>query len=309
LEDNEMANITAKDVAALRQLTGVGMMDCKKALVEADGDTEKAVLILREKGLATQAKKAGRIAAEGLVIALVENGVGAIVEVNSETDFVANNDEFKDFVNLVAKTVIEKNPADVDALLKTTASGMSITVEEALQEIFLKIRENMSIRRFTRMEGILVPYVHGGGKIGVLVKLESDLPADKIFEVGKDCALQVAAMNPAYLNAEAVPAEVIEQEKKIMLSQMSEDPKMANKPEQVLAKIVEGKVGKYYSENCLLEQAFVKDDKVSVGKHVEAVAKELGGSIKVVDFVRYEKGEGIQKREDNFADEVANMIK
>lgn len=304
-----MANITAKDVAALRQLTGVGMMDCKKALVEADGDTEKAVLILREKGLATQAKKAGRIAAEGLVIALVENGVGAIVEVNSETDFVANNDEFKDFVNLVAKTVIEKNPADVDALLKTTASGMSITVEEALQEIFLKIRENMSIRRFTRMEGILVPYVHGGGKIGVLVKLESDLPADKIFEVGKDCALQVAAMNPAYLNAEAVPAEVIEQEKKIMLSQMSEDPKMANKPEQVLAKIVEGKVGKYYSENCLLEQAFVKDDKVSVGKHVEAVAKELGGSIKVVDFVRYEKGEGIQKREDNFADEVANMIK
>jgi elongation factor Ts len=309
LEDNEMANITAKDVAALRQLTGVGMMDCKKALVEADGDTEKAVLILREKGLATQAKKAGRIAAEGLVVALVENGVGAIVEVNSETDFVANNDEFKDFVNLVAKTVIEKNPADVDALLKTTASGMSITVEEALQEIFLKIRENMSIRRFTRMEGILVPYVHGGGKIGVLVKLESDLPADKIFEVGKDCALQVAAMNPAYLNAEAVPAEVIEQEKKIMLSQMSEDPKMANKPEQVLAKIVEGKVGKYYSENCLLEQAFVKDDKVSVGKHVEAVAKELGGSIKVVDFVRYEKGEGIQKREDNFADEVANMIK
>lgn len=304
-----MANITAKDVAALRQLTGVGMMDCKKALVEADGDTEKAILILREKGLATQAKKAGRIAAEGLVVALVENGVGAIVEVNSETDFVANNDEFKDFVNLVAKTVIEKNPADVDALLKTTASGMSITVEEALQEIFLKIRENMSIRRFTRMEGILVPYVHGGGKIGVLVKLESDLPADKIFEVGKDCALQVAAMNPAYLNAEAVPAEVIEQEKKIMLSQMSEDPKMANKPEQVLAKIVEGKVGKYYSENCLLEQAFVKDDKVSVGKHVEAVAKELGGSIKVVDFVRYEKGEGIQKREDNFADEVANMIK
>lgn len=304
-----MANITAKDVAALRQLTGVGMMDCKKALVEADGDTEKAILILREKGLATQAKKAGRIAAEGLVVAMVENGVGAIVEVNSETDFVANNDEFKDFVNVVAKTVIEKNPADVDALLKTTASGMSITVEEALQEIFLKIRENMSIRRFTRMEGILVPYVHGGGKIGVLVKLESDLPADKIFEVGKDCALQVAAMNPAYLNAEAVPAEVIEQEKKIMLSQMSEDPKMANKPEQVLAKIVEGKVGKYYSENCLLEQAFVKDDKVSVGKHVEAVAKELGSSIKVVDFVRYEKGEGIQKREDNFADEVANMIK
>ncbi len=304
-----MANITAKDVADLRKITGVGMMDCKKALVEADGDTEKAVLILREKGLATQAKKAGRIAAEGLVAAVVENNIGAIVEVNSETDFVANNDQFKDFVNTVAKTIIEKNPADVDALLKTTASGMSVTVEEALQELFLRIRENMSIRRFTRFEGSIVPYVHGGGKIGVLVKLESDLAADKIFEVGKDCALQAAAMNPSYLNAEAVPAEVIAQEREIMLKQMSEDPKMANKPEQVLAKIVDGKVGKYYTENCLLEQAFVKDDKVSVAKHVEAVAKELGGSIKVVDFVRYEKGEGIQKREDNFADEVANMVK
>ncbi len=304
-----MANITAKDVADLRKITGVGMMDCKKALVESDGDTEKAVLILREKGLATQAKKAGRIAAEGLVVAVVENNIGAIVEVNSETDFVANNDQFKDFVNAVAKTIIEKNPADVDALLKTTASGMSVTVEEALQELFLRIRENMSIRRFTRFEGNIVPYVHGGGKIGVLVKLESDIAADKIFEVGKDCALQAAAMNPSYLNAEAVPAEVIAQEKEIMLKQMAEDPKMANKPEQVLAKIVDGKVGKYYSENCLLEQTFVKDDKVSVAKHVEAVAKELGGSIKVVDFVRYEKGEGIQKREDNFADEVANMVK
>ena len=304
-----MANITAKDVAELRKVTGVGMMDCKKALVEADGDTEKAILILREKGLATQAKKAGRIAAEGLVATVVENNVAAIVEVNSETDFVANNDQFKEFVNTVAKTIIEKNPADVDALLKTTASGMSITVEEALQELFLRIRENMSIRRFTRMEGNIVPYVHGGGKIGVLVKLESDLAADKLFEVGKDCALQAAAMNPSYLNAEAVPAEVIEQEKQIMLKQMAEDPKMANKPQQVLEKIVDGKVGKYYSENCLLEQSFVKDDKLTVAKHVEAVAKELGGSIKVVDFVRYEKGEGIQKKEDNFADEVANMVK
>lgn len=304
-----MATITAKDVAALRGLTGVGMMDCKKALVEADGDTEKAVLILREKGLATQAKKAGRIAAEGLVVAMVEGNVGAVVEVNSETDFVANNDEFKNFVNMVAKTVIEKNPADIEALLKSTASGMTVTVEEALQEIFLKIRENISVRRFKRMEGILVPYVHGGGKIGVLVKLESDLSADKVFEVGKDCALQAAAMNPAYLNASDVPAEKLDEEKKIMLAQMAEDPKMANKPEAVLHKIVDGKIHKYYSENCLLEQAFVKEDKISVAKHVEAVAKELGGSIKVAEFVRFEKGEGIQKREDNFADEVANMIK
>ena len=306
-----MANITAADVKALRELTGVGMMDCKKALVEADGDTEKAQHILREKGLATQAKKAGRIAAEGLVAAVIKDGVGCVVEVNSETDFVANNELFKNFVNTVALTVIEKNPADVDALLAEKASGMDCTIQEALQEIFLKIRENMSIRRFTRMEGILVPYVHSGGKIGVMVKLESDIAADneKLFEVGKDCALQVAALNPSYLVKEQVTAEVLEDEKKILMAQMAEDPKMASKPEAVRAKIVEGKVQKYYSENCLLEQAFVKDDKVSVGKYVESVAKELGGSIKVVEFVRFEKGEGIEKRNDNFADEVANMIK
>ncbi len=306
-----MANITAKDVAALRELTGVGMMDCKKALVEADGDSEKAIQILREKGLATQAKKAGRIAAEGLVVAYVENGVGTVVEVNSETDFVANNEQFKEFVNLVAKTIIDSNPADVDALLKTTLSGSSVTVEEGLQELFLKIRENMQIRRFVRMEGILVPYVHGGGKIGVLVKLESDIDAnnEKLFEVGKDCALQVAAMNPLYLNREEVPANAVEEEKRIMMTQMAEDPKMANKPEQVLAKIVEGKIGKYYTENCLVEQSFVKDGDMSVKQYVDSVAKSLGGSIKVTGFVRFEKGEGIQKKDDNFADEVANMIK
>ncbi len=305
-----MANITAKDVAALREITGVGMMDCKKALVEADGDTEKAIILLREKGLATQAKKAGRIAAEGLVAAVVENGVGVVVEVNSETDFVANNEQFVDFVNVVAKTIIEKNPADVEALLKTTASGSTATVEETLQELFLKIRENMKIRRFVRMEGIIVPYVHGAGKIGVLVKLESDSANnDALLQCGKDCALQIAAMNPGYLNREAVPASAIEEEKKIMLSQMAEDPKMAGKPEQVLAKIVEGKVGKFYSEICLLEQAFVKDGDISVAKYIENSAKEAGCSIKVVDFARYEKGEGIQKREDNFADEVANMVK
>ena len=306
-----MANITAKDVAALRAQTGVGMMDCKKALVETDGDTEKAIILLREKGLATQAKKSGRVAAEGLVTAIVENGVGVVVEVNSETDFVSKNEQFIDFVNVVAKTILEKNPADVDALLKTTASGSTVTVEETLQELFLKIRENMQIRRFVRMEGILVPYVHGGGKIGVLVKLESDIDAnnEKLLQVGKDCALQVAAMNPSYLNRDLVPAEVVDSEKKIMMSQMAEDPKMAKKPEQVLAKIVEGKIGKYYTENCLLEQAFVKDGDLSVNKYVDSVAKELGGWIKVTDFARYEKGEGIQKREDNFADEVGNMIK
>lgn len=304
-----MGKVSVAEIKDLMKSTGVGMMDCKKALEAAEGDTEKAILILREKGLATQAKKSGRVSAEGIVTSVVEGNVGAVVEVNIETDFAANNEEFKAFVAAVAKTVIEKNPADVDALKTTVISGGDKTVEEALQDLFIKIRENIVIRRFKRFEGVLVPYVHGGGSIGVMVKLDTDLDADKVFEVGKDCALQVAAMNPSYLDRASVPDNAIEEEKKIMLAQMAEDPKMANKPEQVKVKIVEGKIGKFYSENCLLEQAFVKDDKVSVGKHVEAVAKELGGSIKVVDYVRFERGEGVEKKEDNFADEVASMIK
>lgn len=304
-----MAAISAKDVAALREKTGVGMMDCKKALVEADGDMEKATVILREKGLATQAKKSGRIAAEGLVAAVVENGVGAVVEVNSETDFVAKNEEFKNFVNVVAKSVIASNPADMDALLAAPAVGGTVSVEETLQELFLKIRENMKVRRFERMEGILVPYVHGGGVIAVMVKLESDIAADnaELLACGKDVALQIAAMNAAYLDRVSVPASALEEEKKILLAQMAEDPKMANKPQQVREKIVEGKIGKYYSENCLLEQAFVKDGDMTVQKYIDSVAKKLGGSIKVASYVRYEKGEGLQKKEDNFAEEVANM--
>lgn len=308
-----MANITAKDVASLRERTGVGMMDCKKALVEADGDMEKAIVILREKGLATQAKKSGRIAAEGLVMAIVDlaKKAGCVIEINSETDFVAKNEAFVDFVKAVGQTVIDTNPSDVDDLKTKTISGGSVTVEEQLQELFLKIRENLQIRRFVRMEGILVPYIHGEGKIAVLVQLESDIAPDNaaLLAVGKDCALQITSMNAPYLNREAVPASVLEEEKRIMMAQMSEDPKMASKPEQVRAKIVEGKVGKYYSENCLLEQEFVKDGDFTVQKYVDKVAKELGGSIKVTNYVRYERGEGIQKREDNFADEVANMVK
>ncbi len=304
-----MAKASIAEIKDLMKSTGVGMMDCKKALEEADGDKDKAVTILREKGLATQAKKSGRIAAEGIVTAIVEGNVGAVVEVNIETDFAANNEEFKAFVTNVAKTVIEKNPADLDALKAATISGGDKSVEETLQDIFIKIRENMVIRRFKRMEGVLVPYVHGGGSIGVMVKLDTDLAADKVFEVGKDCALQVAAMNPEYLNRESVPASVLDNEKTIIMAQMAEDPKMASKPEQVRAKIAEGKVGKYYSENCLLEQAFVKDDKVTVGKYVENAAKQLGGKIAVSEFVRFERGEGIEKKEENFADEVAKMIK
>ncbi len=304
-----MAKASVQEIKDLMKATGVGMMDCKKALEEADGDTEKAIVILREKGLATQAKKSGRVAAEGIVTSVVEGNVGAVVEVNIETDFAANNEEFKAFVAAVAKTVIEKDPADLDALKAATISGGSKSVEETLQDLFIKIRENMVIRRFKRMEGVLVPYVHGGGSIGVMVKMDTDLPADKAFEVGKNCALQVAAMNPPYLNREAVPAEVIDKEKEIMMAQMAEDPKMANKPEQVRAKIVEGKVGKYYTENCLLEQAYVKDDKMSVQKYIDAAAKELGGKIAITEYVRYERGEGIEKKADDFASEVENMVK
>ncbi|MBP1572674.1 MAG: elongation factor Ts [Oscillospiraceae bacterium] len=304
-----MANVSVKEIKELMTATGVGMMDCKKALVEADGDMDKAILILREKGLATQAKKAGRTAAEGIVTSVVEGNVGVVLEVNIETDFAANNEEFKAFVAAVAKTIIEKNPADVEALKATVISGGTATVEETLQELFIKIRENMVIRRFERLEGVLVPYVHGGGSIGVMVKLDTDLDADKVFEVGKNCALQIAAMNPAYLDRTAVPASVIEEEKKIMLTQMSEDPKMANKPQQVLEKIVEGKVGKFYTENCLVDQEYVKaENKESVGKYVADTAKALGGKIEVAQFVRFARGEGVEKKEDNFADEVASMI-
>lgn len=307
-----MANFSAKEVNELRKSTGVGIMDCKKALIEADGDVEKAITILREKGLATQAKKAGRVAAEGLVAAIVneDHSVGAIVEVNSETDFVAKNAEFKEFVNNVAKTVIEQNPADLDALNNAKMSGSDKTVAESLQDLFLKIRENLQIRRFERLEGILVPYVHGDGKIGVLVQAACEAGAKpEVLTVAKDCALQIAAMNPAYQCREEVPASVLDEEKKILLAQMAEDPKMASKPEQVRVKIVEGKVGKYYSENCLLEQDFVKDPSMSITEYANSVAKTIGSDIKITKFVRYERGEGIEKRADNFADEVASMIK
>lgn len=300
---------TAKDVQALREKTGCGMMDCKKALTECDGNMDAAVDYLREKGLASQAKKASRVAAEGAVAAIAENGVGVVLEVNTETDFVASNDEFKSFVNKAAKIVAKTNPADVEALLASKGDDGK-TVDELKQEIFLKFRENIQVRRFVRYEGHVVTYVHAGGKIGVMVKFDTDV-ADKdgFVAMGKNVAMQIAAMNPAYLDEASVPAEVIEKEKEIMIAQMKEDPKMANKPEQVLAKIVDGKIGKYYKENCLVDQQYVIDGEMTVGKYVESVAKELGGSIKIVSFVRYEKGEGIQKKEDDFAAEVASMIK
>ena len=254
--------------------------------------------------------KGGRAAAEGVVTAVVKGNVGVLLEVNTETDFAANTDDIKNFVNAVANTIIEKNPADVEALKAETISGGTATVGEVLTELAgMKIRENIVIRRFVRLEGVLASYIHNGGSIGVLVKLDTELSTEQVAAIGKDVAMQSAALNAPYLNREQVPAEVIEKEKEIMLAQMAEDPKMASKPEQVRVKIVEGKVGKYYSENCLLEQAFVKDDKLSVQKYVDEEAKKLGGSIKVVDVIRYERGEGIEKKEDNLADEVAKMIK
>ncbi|MBO6116037.1 MAG: elongation factor Ts [Ruminococcus sp.] len=305
-----MGKVSVAEIKELMKSTGVGMMDCKKALEANDGDMDKAIEFLREKGLATQAKKSGRAAAEGVVAAVVNGNTGVLLEVNTETDFAANTDDIRNFVANVANTIIEKNPADVEALKELPISGGTGTVGEALTELAgMKIRENIVIRRFVRMEGVLASYIHNGGSIGVLVKLDTDLSADAVSAIGKDVAMQSAALNAPYLCREQVPAEVIEKEKEIMLAQMAEDPKMANKPEQVRAKIVEGKVGKYYSENCLLEQAFVKDDKLSVQGYVDAEAKKLGGSIKVVDVVRFERGEGVEKKEENFADEIANMIK
>lgn len=305
-----MGKVSVAEIKELMKSTGVGMMDCKKALEANDGDMDKAIEFLREKGLATQAKKSGRAAAEGIVTAVVKGNTGVILEVNTETDFAANTDDIKNFVAAVADTIIEKNPADVEALKAEVISGGTVTVGEALTELAgMKIRENIVIRRFERREGVLATYIHNGGSIGVMVKLDTALSADQVSAIGKDVAMQSAALNAPYLNRAEVPAEVIEKEKEIMLAQMAEDPKMASKPEQVRVKIVEGKVGKYYSENCLLEQAFVKDDKLSVQGYVDASAKELGGTITVTEVIRYERGEGIEKKEDNLADEVAKMIK
>ena len=301
---------TAKDVQALREKTGCGMMDCKKALVETNGDMDAAVDFLREKGLAQQAKKAGRIAAEGVVLAEVFGNVGVVVELNAETDFVANSDKFRELTAKIAKIIADQNPADVDILLTLTEGGVSVA--DMIQEVFLAVRENIKVRRFARYEGVVASYVHAGGKIGVLVKFDADasvLANDTFKEMSKDVAMQIAAAQPSYLNRESVPADVLEKEKSILVSQMKEDPKMANKPEAVLEKIVTGKIGKYYSENCLVDQAFVKDDSLTVGKYVEAKAKEIGTAIAIADFVRFEKGEGIEKRQDNFAQEIANMVK
>ncbi len=304
--------ISAKDVQKLREMTGVGMMDCKKALTESDGDFDKAVEWLREKGLAAQTKKAGKIAAEGVSYAVVtEKGVGVVIEVNSQTDFVAKNDVFKDFVMAVAVVVAEENPADVEALKTCRYPGTDRTVADVTADKVLAIGENIQIRRFVRYaEGVNVPYIHMGGKIGVLVNLEVEgIEAGKVTELGKDVAMQIAAMNPAFLDKSDVDQATLDKEKEILLAQAKEDPKNANKPENIIEKMVLGRIGKYYEENCLLQQAFVKENKVSVEKHVAEVAKQLGGKITVKAFTRFQTGEGIEKKEEDFAAEVASMIK
>ena len=306
---------TAADVKNLREMTGVGMMDCKKALAESDGNIDKAIEWLREKGLAAAQKKAGRIAAEGMAYAWVcpDCGVGSIVEVNAESDFVAKNDLFVDFVHNVAQVVAKDDPADLDALFACKYPGSDKTVLEEQNDKVLVIGENIKVRRFARYAaGLNVPYVHMGGRIAVLMNLEVGEGFEKnetIAELGRDLAMQVAALNPQFLDKSNVSEEFIENEKRVRLAQAKEDPKNAKKPDAIIEKIVMGGLNKYYSEICLLQQPFVKDDKVSVEQHVAAVAKELGTTITVKAYTRFEKGEGIEKRQDDLAEEVAKLIK
>ena len=299
---------TAKDVADLRTRTGVGMMDCKKALVEASGDTEKAIEILREKGLAAAAKKAGRIAADGMAYSEIcaKCKKGVIVEVNCETDFAAKSDPFKALVSKIANIILTQEPKTVEELLTKDCDGQ--TVDLYLKDKIYTIGENISIRRFVVMDGQLMSYVHGGGRIGVLVKFETTdaiAATAKFIEAAKDVAMQIAAMNPLFLSAESVDAETLAKEREIAKATALNEGKPAN----IADKIVEGRIKKYYKEVCLVEQAFVKDGEITVTQYLNGVGKELGGEIKIVAFERFERGEGIAKKEDNFADEVASMIK
>jgi len=305
---------TAADVKTLRDKTGVGMMDCKKALTEADGDLDRAVDILRERGLAAATKKASRIAAEGAVLAYTEGDTSVLVEVNSETDFVSKIPEFNAFMLGVAKTIVAQNPASVEALMGMTIAGGSDTIEEARQAVVLKSGENVNVRRFERVAGnpAVVSYLHGGGSIGVLAVFNTDeatAKADAFQAMGRDVAMQIAAMSPQFLSKEAVPADVVEKEKAICKAQLAEDPKMADKPEKVLENIIIGRVNKFYKEVCLLDQPLVKDGDISVAQYIQNVAKELGASIEAIDYFRCVKGEGLEKREDDFAAEVAAMNK
>jgi elongation factor Ts len=304
-----VATITAKMVGDLRAKTGAGMMDCKKALTEAEGDMEQAIDLLRKKGLSAAAKKSGRVAAEGMIAATGDGKRGALVEVNSETDFVAKNDAFQAFANGVAEVTLSENPADVDTLKGLAFPGSERSVGEELTHQIATIGENMNIRRFARLEsasGVTASYVHGGGKIGVLVQLDAEKGDDpQVAETARMLAMHVAAANPQYLCRADVPADVVEREKDIMRVKAIE----SGKPENIVEKIIEGQINKFFGEICLLEQVYVIDTDKKVGKVVEALAKELGGQVTLTAYSRFQLGEGIEKKEDDFAAEVASMTK
>ena len=304
-----MANITAAAVNELRKITGSGLMDCKKALVACEGDMDKAVDYLREKGLASQAKKATRVAAEGMAYAAVIDGVGVVVEVNCESDFVAGNELFRDFVSNVAKVIAKEAPADPEALLSCPWVDGKTTVADAKNELFLSVRENMQIRRFVRVEGgVSVPYVHMNGKIGVLVNLDTECTDPAVIELGKDVAMQIAAINPQYLDKTNVDDAFLAHEKEVRMAQAKQDPKNAKKPDAIIEKIISGGIEKMFKEICLLQQAYVKGEGEDVAAHVAAVAKAVGAPVSVKSYVRFEKGEGIEKRQDDLAAEVAKMV-
>ena len=299
---------TAQDVKTLREMTNCGMMDCKKALTETDGDMDKAVEFLREKGLATAAKKAGRIASEGMVEAVVLGDAAVAVEVNSETDFVAKNVDFQNFVHAIAEVIAKENPADVEALKEMKINDTQ-TVGDALTEKIATIGENMNIRRFARFEGVNQAYIHAGGRIGVLVNFEvadaSKAETEEFKTMAKDVAMQIAAVTPEYVREDEIPAERVEKEKEILTAQALNEGKPAN----IVEKMVVGRIKKFFKEICLVDQAFVKDQDITVGQYVQNVAKALGTEINIVKFARLEKGEGLEKKEENFADEVAKMMK
>ena len=306
-----MANITAKDVQALRAKTGIGMMECKKALVEANGDAEEAIKILRKRGeLKADAKAATRIAADGIVDILKDGNVTAIIEVNSETDFVAKNASFKDFVKNLLKAVIANKPANVEELLASNYLDEGVTVEAKLKEMIFVIGEKISIRRFAIVEGCTSTYIHGAGSIGVVVKFEADdaVIANEAFaEFAKNVALQIGAFETPYLDRDSVPAEVIEKEKEILMAQIANDPANAKKPPQIIEKMLVGRINKFYENNCLLDMEYFKDDDIKVGKYLENTEKAVGGSIAIKGFYRFEKGEGIEKKEEDFAAEIAKL--
>ena len=306
-----MAAITAKMVNELRAKTGAGMMECKKALVETDGNFDEAIKVLREKGLGKADKKAGRIAAEGVVDIYTEGSTAAMIEVNAETDFVAKNDTFKAFVKGILKVLVDKKPATVEELKALPFDADFETVEAKLKDMIFTIGENMNIRRFVLVDGVTSTYIHGGGMAGVIVKFEADeavAAKPEFAEFAKNICLQIAAGTPpTYVNREDVPASVLAEEKEILMAQIKNDEKNANKPEQIIAKMVEGRIGKFYEKACLVDQLYVKDDSLTIAKYVAATAKELGGSIKIDSFVLYEKGEGLEKREDDFAEEIAKL--